>query len=331
MNPFNIAIRIRQAVWGLFFVVMALWLLNSCEQKELCYDHNHASNVMVTFNWEKAPEANPSSMFFYLIPRESGGNPLIREFPGKEGGEAKAPVGKSYRSLGFNSDTKNLQYSYISTEGTLEAHNKDASALENIDFSTNLLPRAEGTENEKIVVEADSLYAGTSEKDILVTLEDNDRGVAYDVEVTPKQMFCTYKIIIKNIEHVENVTTSIAGSLSGIAGGINLVTGEKTTDDVIVSFPLSIKENTSLEGQIKCFGRSLTESIANKFIIYAILQDGTKWCYKYDVTQQIEEAPDPKNVEIVLDKLPIPKEIKGNSGITPGVSDWTIVDVPINM
>ncbi len=56
-----------------------------------------------------------------------------------------------------------------------------------------------------------------------------------------------------------------------------------------------------------------------------VLKDGTKWCYIYDVTKQIKEAPNPYEVEIVLDKLPVPTKIGGNSGFTPGVSDWNII------
>ncbi|MCW4101181.1 hypothetical protein [Segatella copri] len=62
-----------------------------------------------------------------------------------------------------------------------------------------------------------------------------------------------------------------------------------------------------------------------------MLKDGTKWCYIYDVTKQIKEAPNPYEVEIVLDKLPVPTNIGGNSVFTPGVSDWNIIEIPIVM
>lgn len=74
-----------------------------------------------------------------------------------------------------------------------------------------------------------------------------------------------------------------------------------------------------------------TEDAANYLVIYTVLKDGTKWCYIYDVTRQIKEAPNPYEVEIVLDKLPVPTNIGGNSGFTPGVSDWNIIEIPIVM
>lgn len=50
INPFKIIMKVRTAMWYLFFLTIGVWLLSSCEQKELCYDHNHASNVKVTFD-----------------------------------------------------------------------------------------------------------------------------------------------------------------------------------------------------------------------------------------------------------------------------------------
>lgn len=83
INPFKIIMKVRTAMWYLFFLTIGVWLLSSCEQKDLCYDHNHASNVKVTFDWEQYPNANPASMCFYLFPREEGERTLKREFIGK--------------------------------------------------------------------------------------------------------------------------------------------------------------------------------------------------------------------------------------------------------
>lgn len=43
------------------------------------------------------------------------------------------------------------------------------------------------------------------------------------------------------------------------------------------------------------------------------------------------QLPDSFKVTVVLDKLPIPNKIENNSGLTPGVSDWNAVDIPIKM
>lgn len=53
--------------------------------------------------------------------------------------------------------------------------------------------------------------------------------------------------------------------------------------------------------------------------------------FVYDITNQIDAVSDSFKVTVVLDKLPIPNKIENNSGLTPGVSDWNVVDIPIKM
>mgnify|MGYP000381277387 FL=1 len=176
INPSKIILKVRTAMWYLFFQTIGIWLLSSCEQKDLCYDHNHASNVKVTFDWEQYPNANPASMCFYLFPREEGERTLKREFIGKNGGIAQALVGVSYTALGFNSDARNTSFRYNISTNSIEASSKDAGAIDRIGISASLLPRAKGTEGERMSMEADSIYSSASEKDILISLEENDRG-----------------------------------------------------------------------------------------------------------------------------------------------------------
>lgn len=183
-NPFKIIMKVRTAMWYLFFQAIGIWLLSSCEQKDLCYDHNHASNVKVTFDWEQYPNANPASMCFYLFPREEGERTLKREFIGKNGGIAQALVGVSYTALGFNSDARNTSFRYNISTNSIEASSKDAGAIDRIGISASLLPRAKGTEGERMSMEADSIYSSASEKDILISLEENDRGDTCKITLT---------------------------------------------------------------------------------------------------------------------------------------------------
>lgn len=236
INPFKIIMKVRTAMWYLFFLTIGVWLLSSCEQKELCYDHNHASNVKVTFDWEQHPNANPASMCFYLFPREEGERTLKREFIGKNGGIAQALVGVSYTALGFNSDARNTSFRNNIRTNSIEASSKDAGTIDRIGISASLLPRAKGTEGERMSMEADSIYSGASEKDILISLEENDRGDTCKITLSPKRRFCTYRLKIINIANQQNLSSSIAGSISGLAGGIDLSTGEKTEAKVTVPF-----------------------------------------------------------------------------------------------
>jgi hypothetical protein len=256
INPSKIILKVRTAMWYLFFQTIGIWLLSSCEQKDLCYDHNHASNVKVTFDWEQYPNANPASMCFYLFPREEGERTLKREFIGKNGGIAQALVGVSYTALGFNSDARNTSFRYNISTNSIEASSKDAGTIDRIGISASLLPRAKGTEGERMSMEADSIYSSASEKDILISLEENDRGDTCKITLSPKRRFCTYRLKIMNIDNQQNLSSSIAGSISDLAGGINLSTGEKTAAKVTIPFAVGTTNESTLEGQLRCYGNS---------------------------------------------------------------------------
>lgn len=53
-------------------VGILVFLLASCEHKELCYDHSHTVDVRVVLDWKNAVEASPSSMRLYLFPQDGG-------------------------------------------------------------------------------------------------------------------------------------------------------------------------------------------------------------------------------------------------------------------
>lgn len=311
--------------------ILAGFLFCGCEQKDLCYDHNHASDVEVTFDWKNDTCANPSSMMTFFFPRKADERMLKREFIGKGGGMAQVLVGVGYGALCFNSDTRNIQYRTIGESGSVIVSLKDAGTIDRIGVAANSLPRAKGSEEERMAMEADSLWSATSEKDILVSLDEHDRGDVHHLTLCPQRRYCSYHIRFLSIENQKYISSSLAGSLSGLAGGVSLSTGEKTEERVTVPFSLKIMDDNSLKGTMCCLGDCAESEAPNKLVIYTILKDGTKWSYVFDVTDQVRKAPDPYDVEIVIDKLPIPSKIDGNSGFTPGVSDWEVIEIPIKM
>lgn len=190
INPSKIILKVRTAMWYLFFQTIGIWLLSSCEQKDLCYDHNHASNVKVTFDWEQYPNANPASMCFYLFPREEGERTLKREFIGKNGGIAQALVGVSYTALGFNSDARNTSFRYNISTNSIEASSKDAGAIDRIGISASLLPRAKASDKAYIAVKVKiTLQGGYIQKDdwVYVGIDTNwemGKRYAYTLDFT---------------------------------------------------------------------------------------------------------------------------------------------------
>lgn len=211
----------------------------------------------------------------------------------------------------------------------MESFLDDANTIEGIGIPASEIPKVMGTEAQRIAKEADSLWSAVSERDILISQEQNDRNESCDLTLFPKRLFCTFHVSVLEIKNQDRLSSFVVGSLSGLAGGVNLASGKGTDEPVIVGFGMRITPRNSLEGTFLCFGG--VANFSNKLVIYTILQDGTKLCYSYDVTQQVKGALDPYNVEIVLDSLPIPNKVGGNSGVTPGMNDWSVIYIPIDM
>lgn len=315
-----------------FMSLAALACLQSCEQKKLCYDHNHSYNLNVRFDWHKAPTANPSSMYLYLFPHDKENRILKREFIGKEGGTTQMPVEEKYDALCFNSDVRNCLFANTDSKESFEVTTKTVTSIERIGISASSLPRAKGAEQERIIMESDSIWSDHNINPIVMSWEQNEDADVYHLTLYPQRLFCTYKIIINNIKNKNNISTNITATLSGMAGGRYVYSRKKTDEVATVSFPVSMsKDKDAITGIMNCFGNSDAGEKANKLAIYTILKDGNKYYYVYDVTDQVKTAPDPYNVEIQLDTLPIPDEIKDSGGLTPSVNGWKVVDIPIEM
>lgn len=208
----------------------------------------------------------------------------------------------------------------------MEAYLDDANTIDGIGIPASEIPKVMGTEKQRIVKGADSLWSAISMKNILITQDQNE---SCNLTLFPKRLFRAFKVRVMEIRNQDKISPLMVGSLSGLSDGVNLSTGEGTEEPAIVGFGMRTSPRNTLEGRFLCFGN--VADVPNKLVIYTILQDGTKLCYAYDVSKQVAEAPDPYNVEIVIDSLPIPNKINGNSGVTSGMNDWSVIYIPISM
>lgn len=311
-------------------VVLTAFLLSlqSCDHKELCYDHDHAVGISIKFDWRYSPEANPTSMYMYFFPVGGDYKTLAREFRGKNGGGVELIINRTYDALCFNSNLKNIVFRNIASRETVEAYTKNATTIPNTGISTATLPRADGTSSERMAMECDSLWAAGSKSGITLSLGD----VVKEYVLYPQRRFCSYSVKILNVKNSDKVSSSMGATLSGLAGGVTLLDGQRNSEIVTVPFAVNLNgKDGIIEGHFNCFGCSADTDVLIRLIIYTKLTDETKWYYVYDVTSQVREAADPYNVEIVLSELPVPDIINGGSGFNPDVNGWNRVDITVNM
>lgn len=317
----------------LLMYLFALLVVASCAHKDLCYDHSHTVDVEVFFDWRNAPYATPASMSLYLFPT-SGGEALRYDFTDRRGGAIRVPIGH-YDAFCLNSDTETISYRNTELRETFETTTRTTSLLGGLSalgVRSDGAPRAEGTENERIALAPDMLWS-----DHMKGVELKRKTVASTITLYPKVSVCTYTVKILNVENLKYVS-GVSGSLSSLAGGLLPGVGPDALTEERVTIPFEAVvgkdeegEKAIITGGLLTFGHCPSVQCAHRLTVYAVLGDGSKWYYTYDVTQQIHTAEDPRKVDIVLDGLPLPKPITNGGGFHPTVDDWQAVEIDIGM
>lgn len=321
-------------------VVIGVLVFASCEYKELCYDHSHVVDLEVKYDWSNVEDgdlANPLGMsaYFYdgkmLATRSSVDNRY--DLTGKNGGKVRIEWGQ-YRVLGLNYDTEAILFRNTEDPMTFEAYTRVSSLEEGTQIATKAqMPKAAGTENQRVVLEPDMLWAGLGD-DFEVQMGEQNASTTIHLE----QRVTHFKIVLENVPNLQ-YTSQFGGSISGLAGGIKLATGELSEECVIHSFPVRKEGNSTLVAEFNSFGHCPhddDEDEVNEHIltIYAVLADGQKWYYTADVTNQVHDPvqnPDEYNIVIQLEELPVPKPIVNGSGFKPDIDGWDSEEIIVGM
>lgn len=300
------------------FVVL---LLTSCEHKDLCYDHSHTAKVQVIFDWKNAPVASPETMRLYLFPTD-GGKTHAYEFSDYRGGYIDVPTGR-YKAVCVNSDTESVLYRGINSFDSFEVYALDGI----LNMRSSSSPRAEGTSEERIAKSPDLLYSARHD-DIAIKFSKESQTIIF----YPELSVCRYRVTIKNVSNLKYISSDgISGALSGMSGGLLVGPNELTPNAVTVPFGVVSDDISTLTADFLTFGQTARGDHRHQLVIYAIMADGSKNYYTFDVTQQIDKAADPRDVHILLDRLPLPKPIVNGGGFQPDVEEWKNINVEISM
>ena len=304
--------------------------LQSCHHKDLYYPEPQlTSRLYVRFEWSKAPQADPESMGAYLF-EENGGNPLRFIFDNKDGGEIKAPCGKRH-ILFLNADnTSWIRMRKTDRLEEMELLTLDAPDLSAQSLNSTAVPRADdASAGERFASTPLMLWGGRSDNYMISPHVGTDT-----ITLSPEELVCHYMVDIYDVENVRGLTyTSIDATLSGMAEGYSLGGSAATDTPVTMPFILSVnKDSASMHSEFLTFGECTNTTAPHNLTVYMLLNDGSRWWHTFDVTSQVTEAPDPRNVHIVLRGLPLPEAPSvPSSSLIPNVNEWQSVNVTLPM
>ncbi len=310
-----------------YIVVLALAAVTtSCNHKDLCFDHTHTLSVNVVFDWRNAPDANPASMELHMFDAKTNASTRY-SFSGRDGGPIHI-LGGVYHGLCMNNDdTDWARFRNVSSIDSYEIYTRDADVLEAYNLEARSVPRAEGTENERVVYTPGMVWS-----DHLYNIDIPIDGGNKTVTLYPEEIVSHYTVDIDSIENFEHIDgSSIDGTLSGMAESFREAAKQASDTKVTMPFQLTAEGDDTLHAEFLTFGESPETKNPHILTVYVILSDGSKWYYTFDVSDQIYNAPDPRHVHIVVHGLKLPKPMSASGGLKPDVNDWNTDYVDINM
>lgn len=332
--------------------ILSITSFSSCEHKDLCYHHPHKTRLKIEFNWEKAPDAYAKGMcvYFYAV---DGSSYRRFDFSNAEGGYVEINEGV-YNVIVYNNDTEGVLFKNTKSYDSHHLYTREGNILENLYGSTaQSAPRAKGSEDERVVITPDMMW-GCAVTQVEVTLTgthyehetitgDMDApqlkvdNTPEDVILTfyPEDMLCAYTYEIRNVKNIEEVKLACA-SLSGMSGGMTISNGELSKECITLPIPATcdIKEKR-ITGGFYTFGHHEDNTKEHRMLLYVVNQDEEKFYYGdpvdedkrgenykdlFNVTEQIDTAPNKRRVHIIIDSLTIKSHI--NEDYVPTVDDW---------
>lgn len=146
-----------------------------------------------------------------------------------------------------------------------------------------------------------------------------------------KQLTARYRFDIYNVKNLDGVR-GMSAMFSGLAGSLNLASGQKNVYPVRVPSEAGKADNSTITGGFVTFGLPKNPTVDNYLSLMVILLDGRKFNYEFDVTDQVRSAINPLDVQIKIYGLELEESAPGEpgGGFDVGVDNWVNVVININ-
>lgn len=305
-----------------------LTTLSACNHKDLDVIYPDAGNVSVVFDWRNAPDANPESMEACFFDVATTTEPVRFIFNGRDGGTIHIPYGE-YSVIGLNGDINDWACRRNDHDiDRFEIYTPDAECLSGFGLDARTLPRARAAEDERMAQTPGTLYSNRRDNISLAMTPEEQTVTLYPEEVT-----CHYTVSVRDVENIRNLNgATIDATLSGLAEGFLHGANRSTSVPVTMPFTLNAeRDENTLRGSFLTFGECPGENFTHSLVVYMVFTDGTQRYQTFDVTDQIRNAPDPHNVDIIVSGLKIPRLIDAGGGFNPDVDAWEAENIDLKM
>lgn len=307
-------------LWRVWCVVVAGLLGQSCQQKDLLWIDDDGDCVNVRFEWTDLPDVRPDGMTLYFFPVDARSQIWRFDIAGRDGGPVELPQG-TYRLLAHNNDLPRIDFTHIDSF---------------YDFSATVRSR-----NDSLVYAPGMLYNGVVE-----FVRVSSRGVEYTcpdgsvaessegiVSCHPASLCSCYTIEVHGVSGMEYMKAAYA-TLDGLARSMRLFDEFSYGGPVCVMTDLVADDaGNNLKGEFHSFGIS-PGTLEFHLTVTIVRDDGKAFAKRFDVTQQVMNCSDLKNVLIIVEDIEIPGDVEpptsGDVGMDVGVDGWNEVNIDLN-
>lgn len=229
-----------------------------------------------------------------------------------------------YHVLCVNNDTRNILFENQDSYSTLLITTREARLTDGLSlhYEGPQPPRAPQEAAQPVVASPDVVWANGIENINVTSAMDS-------IVLHPSPMVCRYQVLVNNVDNIESAS-QVAMAISGLAAGRFLASAASV--DVAVTVPSTMRRSAErqLRGTMLSFGRMSEDVPRCMLSIFAVLRNGERKVFEYDVSDIVDKAPNPMDVTIEIDGLSLP-EIEGGSGagMDVDVDRWDVVNIEL--
>lgn len=312
--------KISALALGMMFV-----LTEGCTHKDLNEDAHTtiADKVEVIFDWSKTPAKEAKTMVLYLYTEEHG--MMDYRFNNPDGGLIRTYAGHHTAVCHSNDDPYGHHLRNQHSHDEIEIFTDDTGVLVGQGISTRGIPRAKGTEDEPLRNTPSMIY-GTQNREVNLKVS----ALPQRLQIFPEELICRYSVEFVDVENLKSADLRIDATISSLAGGYYPGRMKQTSEAVSHTFTLTADlDQNILSSKFLTFGLPDGAELPHKICLYIALKDRTGCFYTFDVTDQVNKAPDPLNVNIKIHGLKLPEipddppaPPQGEGGISIEVDTW---------
>ncbi|MDO4334256.1 MAG: DUF5119 domain-containing protein [Bacteroidales bacterium] len=313
----------HELIYHIPIIAATAILLSACSlDDDFGSDRISDGVVNVGINWGEQTAEHPESMSVLFYP--TGGGPYWRFELSDKTETVRLPYGL-YHVLSYNSDTSDIVFLNSDSYDNAIATSREARLTDGLseDWKSSQPPRDEESAGQPVMTSPDAIWGSN-------THTFKRKNFSQNLTLYVKRLVARYTVNINNVGNSNSAY--IAGyTISGLSAGIHLSSMSLIPTEVTIPGSLRKKEGNSFSGRNNTFGRIKGRGHCI-LSVYFMLRDGTKKVFRQDVTETIENAPDPFEVEINVSGIQLPDVSTSHpdSGLDVGIDDWDTVDIELS-